>query len=94
MSGDMTIVTICHPSFFMTYLMVPAVHMICLASADITPSHFIIDAVVLVIQTLVYFRTAGVILCKAILCHGSIRYSKKYCQESGEKKFRFHCFNF
>jgi hypothetical protein len=49
MSCDVTAMPISHPSFFATHLMITAMHAICLASADITSSHFLMNPVMLVV---------------------------------------------
>ncbi len=46
---DMTIMTVCHPSFFLADLVITLVKRLCLASADITISHFMIDPAILII---------------------------------------------
>ena len=69
----MAIVSVSHSSFFMTNLMVPAMHVVCLVSADISVSHLMIDPVILMIQSAIDFMTAGMIFSKtAILGHGNI----------------------
>jgi hypothetical protein len=45
----MTAMPVGHPSFFLTDTVITAVHMIRLAPADITPSHFLIDPMMLIL---------------------------------------------
>jgi hypothetical protein len=44
----MTAMSVGHSSFFLADMMITTMHMISLAPADITPSHFSVDPVMLV----------------------------------------------
>jgi hypothetical protein len=82
---DMTTMPGSHISFFLPDLMIALVEMIRLPSAHITIFHFIIDAMVLIIQTMIHFCPTRMRFCKmAILCHGNICDSKKCYKKRGE----------
>jgi hypothetical protein len=75
---DMTIMPGSHPSFFFTDPVIPSVQVMRLTPAHVTIFHFIMDAVILIVQAVIHFSAAGMIFCKtAILCHGNIRNTQK-----------------
>jgi hypothetical protein len=80
----MTTLAISHSSFFLMDLVIPAMHSISLAFADITLSHFVIDPVILILQTLIYFSPAWMIFGKALLRHGNICDSQECNKKCGE----------
>jgi len=85
MSRQVTMVSVSHPPFFPANPVILVVEAMRLAPADLTMFHFIMYTMVLISQTLIYFRATWVFFCKsAVGGHGNMRDSEKGNKKNGE----------
>jgi hypothetical protein len=85
MPRNMTIMPVSHPSFFPPDPVILTVQVMRFTPAHVPAFHLMMNATVLIIQSVVYFCPAWMIFCKAaILGHGNICESKKCYKKRGE----------
>jgi hypothetical protein len=80
MPGNMTIMPVSHPSFFPPDPVILTVQVMRFTPAHVPAFHLMMNANVLIIQSVVYFCPAWMIFCKtAVLCQGNVRDAQKSC---------------